>query len=52
MLACWVENPNGDAFKKHVARIPDYLWLSEDGMCIQVCIIQHVLSYFLFHQVN
>ncbi|CAJ1962343.1 unnamed protein product [Sphenostylis stenocarpa] len=35
MLACWAEDPNGDAFKKHVARIPDYLWLSEDGMCIQ-----------------
>ncbi|ESW19794.1 hypothetical protein PHAVU_006G156000 [Phaseolus vulgaris] len=33
MLACWVEDPNGDAFKKHVARVPDYLWLSEDGMC-------------------
>ncbi|KAL9320898.1 hypothetical protein ACSQ67_012737 [Phaseolus vulgaris] len=29
MLACWVEDPNGDAFKKHVARIPDYLWLSK-----------------------
>ncbi|MED6123810.1 Beta-amyrin synthase [Stylosanthes scabra] len=26
MLACWVEDPNGDAFKKHLARIPDYLW--------------------------
>jgi len=36
MLACWIEDRNGDAFKKHVARIPDYLWLSEDGMSIQV----------------
>ncbi|KAI4334877.1 hypothetical protein L6164_013583 [Bauhinia variegata] len=35
MLACWVENPNGDAFKKHLARIPDYLWVSEDGMTMQ-----------------
>ncbi|XP_061347228.1 beta-amyrin synthase-like [Gastrolobium bilobum] len=35
MLACWVEDPNGDAFKKHLARIPDYLWLSEDGMTMQ-----------------
>ncbi|OIW21251.1 hypothetical protein TanjilG_31181 [Lupinus angustifolius] len=35
MLACWVEDPNGVAFKKHLARIPDYLWVSEDGMSIQ-----------------
>ncbi|KAL3849158.1 hypothetical protein ACJIZ3_011040 [Penstemon smallii] len=35
MLACWVEDPNGDSFKKHLARIPDYIWLSEDGMKIQ-----------------
>ncbi|KAL8468375.1 hypothetical protein ACS0TY_031554 [Phlomoides rotata] len=35
MLACWVEDPNGDAFKKHLARIPDYLWLGEDGMKMQ-----------------
>ncbi|TKY72088.1 Beta-amyrin synthase [Spatholobus suberectus] len=36
MLACWVEDSNGDAFKKHLARIPDYLWVSEDGMTLQV----------------
>ncbi|TKY72083.1 Beta-amyrin synthase [Spatholobus suberectus] len=35
MLACWVEDSNGDAFKKHLARIPDYLWVSEDGMTLQ-----------------
>ncbi|KAI5392257.1 hypothetical protein KIW84_076878 [Lathyrus oleraceus] len=35
MLACWVEDPNGDAFKKHIARVPDYLWISEDGMTMQ-----------------
>ncbi|XP_047155550.1 beta-amyrin synthase-like [Vigna umbellata] len=35
MLACWVEDPNGDAFKKHLARIPDCLWISEDGMTMQ-----------------
>lgn len=35
MLACWVEDPNGDYFKKHLARIPDYLWLAEDGMKMQ-----------------
>ncbi|KAL5543987.1 hypothetical protein UlMin_007771, partial [Ulmus minor] len=32
MLACWVENPNSEAFKYHIARIPDYLWVAEDGM--------------------
>ncbi|KAJ0075354.1 hypothetical protein Patl1_35106 [Pistacia atlantica] len=36
MLACWVEDPNGDAFKKHLARIADYIWLGEDGMKVQV----------------
>lgn len=36
MLACWVEDPNGDCFKKHLARIPDYLWVAEDGMKMQV----------------
>ncbi|KAK4476340.1 hypothetical protein RD792_015489 [Penstemon davidsonii] len=35
MLACWVEDPNGDYFKKHLARIPDYMWLAEDGMKMQ-----------------
>ncbi|GKV26796.1 hypothetical protein SLEP1_g36031 [Rubroshorea leprosula] len=30
MLACWVEDPNGDYFKKHLARIPDYIWVAED----------------------
>uniref|UniRef100_A0A1J3F9H3 Terpene cyclase/mutase family member n=2 Tax=Noccaea caerulescens TaxID=107243 RepID=A0A1J3F9H3_NOCCA len=35
MLACWIENPNGDYFKKHLARIPDYMWVAEDGMKMQ-----------------
>ncbi|RDY07322.1 Beta-amyrin synthase, partial [Mucuna pruriens] len=35
MLACWVEDSNGDAFKKHLARVPDYLWILEDGMTVQ-----------------
>ncbi|KAI9115663.1 hypothetical protein K1719_013332 [Acacia pycnantha] len=34
-IACWVEDPNGDPFKKHLARIPDFLWVSEDGMTMQ-----------------
>ena len=36
MLECWVEDPNGDYFKKHLARIPDYIWVAEDGMKMQV----------------
>ncbi|PHT73318.1 Beta-amyrin synthase [Capsicum annuum] len=35
MLACWVEDPNGYYFKKRLARIPDYLWIAEDGMKMQ-----------------
>ncbi|KAL8108578.1 hypothetical protein AgCh_024884 [Apium graveolens] len=31
----WAENPNGDEFKYHLARVPDYLWLAEDGMKMQ-----------------
>ncbi|CAM8909493.1 unnamed protein product [Rhodiola kirilowii] len=37
MLACWVENPDGDEYKKHLARVPDYLWVAEDGMAMQGC---------------
>lgn len=36
MLACWIEDPNGDYFKKHLARIPDYMWVAEDGLKMQV----------------
>uniref|UniRef100_A0ACD5WM01 Uncharacterized protein n=1 Tax=Avena sativa TaxID=4498 RepID=A0ACD5WM01_AVESA len=36
MVCCWAEDPNSDAFKRHLARIPDFLWLSEDGMKAQV----------------
>ncbi|KAK7332259.1 hypothetical protein VNO80_29008 [Phaseolus coccineus] len=35
MMACAVEDSNGEAIKKHLARVPDYLWLSEDGMTVQ-----------------
>ncbi|KAG2252733.1 hypothetical protein Bca52824_082869 [Brassica carinata] len=35
MLACWIEDPNGDYFKKHLARIPDYMWVAEDGLKMQ-----------------
>lgn len=32
MMCWWAENPNGNEFKHHLARLPDYLWLAEDGM--------------------
>ncbi|KAK9093486.1 hypothetical protein Syun_028397 [Stephania yunnanensis] len=35
MMACWAEDPKSDAFKYHLARIPDYLWVAEDGMKMQ-----------------
>ncbi|KAJ8448508.1 hypothetical protein Cgig2_012152 [Carnegiea gigantea] len=36
MLACWVEDPNSEAYKRHLARVPDYLWVAEDGMKAQL----------------
>lgn len=35
LIACWVEDPNSDAYKLHLARIPDYLWVAEDGLKFQ-----------------
>uniref|UniRef100_A0A803MCV3 Terpene cyclase/mutase family member n=1 Tax=Chenopodium quinoa TaxID=63459 RepID=A0A803MCV3_CHEQI len=35
MLCCWVEDPNSEAFKLHLPRIPDFLWVAEDGMKMQ-----------------
>ncbi|OWM86877.1 hypothetical protein CDL15_Pgr015913 [Punica granatum] len=35
LLACWVEDPNSEAYKLHLARIPDYYWLAEDGLKMQ-----------------
>ncbi|XP_077246240.1 cycloartenol synthase-like isoform X1 [Tasmannia lanceolata] len=35
MLCCWVEDPNSEAFKFHIPRIYDYLWVAEDGMKMQ-----------------
>ncbi|KAG5227873.1 multifunctional triterpene synthase [Salix suchowensis] len=36
MLACWVEDPNGAYFRRHLARIMDYVWIGEDGIKMQV----------------
>uniref|UniRef100_A0A803PCS5 Terpene cyclase/mutase family member n=1 Tax=Cannabis sativa TaxID=3483 RepID=A0A803PCS5_CANSA len=35
MLACWVEDPHGEYFKKHIPRVDDYLWVAEDGLTMQ-----------------
>eukprot|EP00775_Hariotina_reticulata_P008841 gene8841-9020_t len=35
MLCCWFEDPDGLAFKKHLPRVYDYLWVAEDGMKMQ-----------------
>lgn len=35
MLCCWVEDPNSEAFKLHLPRVYDYLWVAEDGMKMQ-----------------
>jgi len=48
MLACWVEDSNGETIKKHLARIPDYLWLSEDGITVQV----HIFSIICFSDIQ
>lgn len=38
MMCWWAHDPNCDEFKYHLARVPDYLWLAEDGMKMQVCL--------------
>ncbi|KAK9835241.1 hypothetical protein WJX81_008273 [Elliptochloris bilobata] len=35
MLCCWFEDPASDAFKRHLPRLHDFLWLAEDGMKMQ-----------------
>nr|GLL30203.1 dammarenediol II synthase-like [Ipomoea trifida] len=32
MMCWWAEDPNCDEFKYHLARLPEYLWVAEDGM--------------------
>ncbi|OIW01585.1 hypothetical protein TanjilG_23896 [Lupinus angustifolius] len=36
MVCCWLEDPNSEAYKCHLSRIKDYLWVAEDGMKMQV----------------
>lgn len=48
MLACWIEDPNSEAFKLHIPRVYDYLWVAEDGMKMQVSSTCLVVSYAIF----
>uniref|UniRef100_A0ACD5ZKF6 Uncharacterized protein n=1 Tax=Avena sativa TaxID=4498 RepID=A0ACD5ZKF6_AVESA len=32
MICRWVEDPNSGAFKLHIERVYDFLWVAEDGM--------------------
>ena len=50
LMACWVEDPNSEAYKLHLARIPDYFWIAEDGLkfqviCLPILLIKnHIIS--------
>ncbi|KAK8455497.1 hypothetical protein SEVIR_4G125700v4 [Setaria viridis] len=44
MICCWAENPNSDAFKQHLPRIYDFLWLAEDGMKAQALLLLSKIS--------
>jgi cycloartenol synthase len=35
MMCCWFEDPESEAFKRHLPRLHDYLWVAEDGMKMQ-----------------
>ncbi|KAJ4718774.1 Terpene cyclase/mutase family member [Melia azedarach] len=35
MLACSVEDPNSDYFKKHLSQTREYFWIEEDGLRVQ-----------------
>ena len=47
MICCWIDDPNSDTLKLHLARIYDYLWVAEDGMKVQVDIMS-CLVYYLY----
>ncbi|XP_073101079.1 LOW QUALITY PROTEIN: cycloartenol Synthase [Elaeis guineensis] len=35
MVVCWLEGSNSEAYKMHLARADDYIWIAEDGMKIK-----------------
>ncbi|XP_031129627.1 dammarenediol II synthase-like [Ipomoea triloba] len=46
MMCWWAEDPNCDEFKYHLARLPEYLWVAEDGMTMLSCGSQNWDSTF------
>ncbi|XP_021744147.1 lupeol synthase-like isoform X1 [Chenopodium quinoa] len=52
LMACWAEDPNSTAYKKHLARIPDYLWVSEDGMKFTALGCQTWDAALAFHAIH
>ena len=50
MLCCWVDDPNSEAFKLHLPRIYDYLWLAEDGMKMQASLPFLSKLCFIFYR--
>jgi len=45
LLACWVEDPNSEAYMFHLARLKDYFRIAEDGLKIQVIIMKFNAFY-------
>ncbi|XP_024318159.1 cycloartenol synthase isoform X5 [Brachypodium distachyon] len=39
MICRWVEDPNSEAFKLHIQRVYDFLWVAEDGMKMKVLLL-------------
>ncbi|KAJ3704800.1 hypothetical protein LUZ61_008505 [Rhynchospora tenuis] len=37
MLSCSVRAPKSKSFEEHLARVPDFLWIGEDGMKVRAC---------------
>lgn len=52
MMCWWAEEPNGDEFKNHLARVPDWLWLAEDGMKMQVRILLITIDTLKFRLIQ
>nr|WNA08417.1 lanosterol synthase [Cyclocarya paliurus] len=46
LMARWVDDPNSEAYKLHLARLPDYYWIAEDGLKVQSLGCQTWLAVF------
>lgn len=61
-MAQWVDDPYSEAYKRHLARLPDYYWVAEDGLKLQVlniiyremvfAIMNMQPSYILFEKIE